>query len=416
MNRRGSPTEAPAARAIGRGLAFLMDALLFAYVLWALDRLGLGGGDLSRYPLLCGLAPVFAAAAQAANASLGLLAFERMAVEPTGRRAEAARRAMAAVVSAVGGLVVVGVGSAAGFVPALVSSLVLVFVATVLPGGRSLPERVGGIEFVRARRDESEAMPALWTRPGAWLALVVLGLTFAVGWRLVEATPERLFEGGEGVRRLVRDLLDIDLSIVPDVIERMVETIFVALLASAFALPFAFALSFVGARNVTRGSLPGRVAYGATRLLMNVTRSIEPLVWVVIFSIWVGVGPFAGLLALWIHSVAALGKLYSEAIEGIDPGPVEALQATGASPLAVLRYGVVPQVVPPFLGFTVYRWDINVRMATILGLVGGGGIGDRLLYYQQVGQWPKVGTILLFITLVVWLMDVASSRVRQRIV
>ncbi len=148
---------------------------------------------------------------------------------------------------------------------------------------------------------------------------------------------------------------------------------------------------------------------------MNITRSIEPLVWAIIFILWVGVGPAAGMLALFVHSVAALGKLYCEAIESIDPGPVEAIQATGANALQVLRYGVVPQVIPPFLSFTVYRWDINVRMATILGLVGGGGIGTMLIEYQQMGAWSKVGTIIVFITLVVWAMDWASSKARQKL-
>ena len=217
-------------------------------------------------------------------------------------------------------------------------------------------------------------------------------------------------------RRVVEDLLDFDPTILPQVLERLVETVFIALLASALALPFAFVLAFVGSRNLGAGSVAGRLGYVLARVVMNVMRSIEPLVWVIIFSLWVGVGSFAGLLALWIHSVAALGKLYSEAIEDIDPGPVEAMRATGAHPAAVLRFGVVPQVVPPFLGFTVYRWDINVRMATILGLVGGGGIGEMLIYYNQVGQWPKVGTILLCITVIVWLMDVASSKARQRLV
>ena len=98
------------------------------------------------------------------------------------------------------------------------------------------------------------------------------------------------------------------------------------------------------------------------------------LVWALIFISWVGIGPFAGVLALWVHSVAALVKLYSEQIESIEPGPVEAIRATGASGVQMLRFGVVPQVIPPFLSFTMYRWDINVRMATILGFVGAGGL------------------------------------------
>ena len=147
----------------------------------------------------------------------------------------------------------------------------------------------------------------------------------------------------------------------------------------------------------------------------DVVRSVEPVVWAIVFCIWVGIGPFAGMLALFVHSVASLAKLYSEAIESIDVGPVEAIRATGANGVQVLRYGVVPQVVLPFLSFTIYRWDINVRMATILGFVGAGGIGKLLVDNQFNGYWSKVGTIVVFIVLVVWAMDWASSRARQRL-
>jgi phosphonate transport system permease protein len=191
--------------------------------------------------------------------------------------------------------------------------------------------------------------------------------------------------------------------------------VFIALMASLLALPFAFVLGFVAARNVTGATGPGRLLHGATRALMNLTRSVEPLLWAVIFSLWVMVGPFAGMLALWVHSVASLAKLYSEAIEGVDPGPVEAIRSTGAGTLAVLRWGMLPQVVPALLSFTVYRWDINVRMATILGVVGGGGIGERLVDYMQLSAWSKVGTIVVFVTAVVWLMDLLSARARRHV-
>ena len=99
------------------------------------------------------------------------------------------------------------------------------------------------------------------------------------------------------------------------------------------------------------------------------------------------------------------GKLYSESIESIDTGPMDAIAATGASYLQVLRYGVVPQVIPPFLSFTIYRWDINVRMSTIIGFVGGGGIGYILKPRVDLGEWGEVGTLVLLIAVTVWLMD-----------
>ena len=112
----------------------------------------------------------------------------------------------------------------------------------------------------------------------------------------------------------------------------------------------------------------------------------------VVFAIWVGIGPFAGVLALMLHSIAALGKLYSEQVENIDPGPIEAVQATGATRLQTIAYGVVPQIVPPYIAFTMYRWDINVRMSTI---IGSRAAGYRLLLQQQINlgaiarpAWP----------------------------
>src|SRR6185503_1690592 len=115
--------------------------------------------------------------------------------------------------------------------------------------------------------------------------------------------------------------------------------------------------------------------YFVTRTGFNVLRSVEVMIIAVIMVVVVGIGPFAGVLAIVVHSIGALGKLYSEAIESIDPGPTEAISATGARPLQVVRYAVIPQIVPQFLSFTLYRLDINVRMSTIVGLVGGGGIG-----------------------------------------
>ena len=116
-----------------------------------------------------------------------------------------------------------------------------------------------------------------------------------------------------------------------------------------------------------------------------------------------------------MHTVAALGKLYSEQIEAIDPGPVEAITACGGGRTQVLRYGVVPQVVPPFLAFTLYRWDINIRMATIIGMVGGGGIGRFFNYFKNELRWHEVGAVIVMIAIVVWVMDYISGRVRERI-
>jgi phosphonate transport system permease protein len=155
--------------------------------------------------------------------------------------------------------------------------------------------------------------------------------------------------------------------------------------------------------------------YATLRLISNFVRSIEPLIWAIIFSVWIGIGPYAGMLALLIHSIASNAKLYSEAIESIEEGPVEAISATGANKIQIIWYAVVPQIILPFLSFTIYRWDINVRMATIIGLVGGGGIGTMLIQYQGLAQWHEVGLIVIMIALVVWIMDYISTKIRQAI-
>ena len=196
---------------------------------------------------------------------------------------------------------------------------------------------------------------------------------------------------------------------------RMIETVFLALMGTTMGVVFAVPLSFLGAHNLTAHLPAGRAVYAATRAVFNVTRSIEALVLAIIFTVWVGLGPFAGVLALGVHSMGTLGKLYSEAIESIDAGPIEAIMATGATTLQVVRYAVVPQIVPQFIAFTIYRWDANVRFSTVIGFVGGGGIGFILLQYINLLQWPQAATALWMIAIVVGVLDYGSAVVRERL-
>ncbi|GJL78542.1 MAG: hypothetical protein NPINA01_15310 [Nitrospinaceae bacterium] len=197
--------------------------------------------------------------------------------------------------------------------------------------------------------------------------------------------------------------------------EKMVETLFLALMATTLAVLVAAPLSFLGARNLMTRHLPGTTVYYFTRTMFNVLRSIEPLIMAILFAVWVGIGPFAGMLALAVHSIATLGKLFSEQIESVEPGPLEAIAATGASPVQVVLYGVVPQIVPQFLALTFYRWDINVRMSTIIGFVGGGGIGFLLQQWINLLKYNEAGTALLAIACVVITLDIASARIREKI-
>jgi phosphonate ABC transporter permease subunit PhnE len=170
-------------------------------------------------------------------------------------------------------------------------------------------------------------------------------------------------------------------------------------------------------RSSHRGPIGiGLAVYYTARTVFNALRSIEALVLALVFVIWVGLGPFAGALALALHTIAANAKLYSEQVESINAGPVEAVRATGATRLQTVVYAVVPQIVAPYISFTMYRWDINVRFSTIIGFVGGGGIG--FLLQQNIGllDYRAAAAQMLAIAIVVSTMDWASSRLRERFV
>lgn len=200
------------------------------------------------------------------------------------------------------------------------------------------------------------------------------------------------------------------------VLQGIYETLALALLATTVGAILALPLAFLAARNLMAGHPVTMSIYVIVRTLLNFLRSIEALILAIVFVIIVGLGPFPGMLALTLHTMAALGKLYSEVVEGIDPGPIEAVRATGASWLQVVRYAVIPQIVPPFTALTIYRWDINVRSSTIIGFVGGGGIGFFLWQWILIGDYRAVSSSFIAIALVVIVLDVFSARLRERLI
>jgi phosphonate ABC transporter permease subunit PhnE len=164
-----------------------------------------------------------------------------------------------------------------------------------------------------------------------------------------------------------------------------------------------------------KDALPiGMVIYTITRTFLNGLRSIEALVMAIVFVIAVGIGPFAGVLALGLHTIVSLAKLYSEQVESIMTGPLEAVEATGANRLQTIVYAVVPQIIPPYISYTMYRWDINVRMSTIIGFVGGGGIGFLLQQNINLLNYRGASAQMLAIAVVVASMDYISSVLRER--
>lgn len=280
-----------------------------------------------------------------------------------------------------------------------------------LVGYKTLGELIFEPEYKKTKAKEQPA----WTKT-VWAYQLILFLltTFVVGIVVTKFSFTELLDedGFRGAVRLFKGLASPNMDLLPRAVLNIIETIFMAFMATALAIPIAFVLSFFCAKNIMRSPAAFAV-YVLLRTALNVTRSIEALIWAIIFSVWVGIGPFAGMMALMIHSIASLAKQYSEIVETVNEGPIEGIASTGATKLQTIWFAIVPQVILPFISFTVYRWDINIRMATIIGLVGGGGIGTLLIQYQGQAMWPEVGTIILVIAFVVWFMDTASAYLRE---
>jgi len=225
------------------------------------------------------------------------------------------------------------------------------------------------------------------------------------------ADPMRLLRGLPWIADFLRRMLPPDLGVLPATLKGAAVTVEIALLGTVAAAVLALPLGFLSARNVA----PPGVFYPA-RIGLNFFRSVDTLVYALIFVAAVGLGPFPGVLAVVAYTTTSLAKLYSEAIEGIEPGPVDAITATGATPLQILRFGVLPQVLPLFLSYILYRLETNIRAATVLGFVGAGGIGFYLQTYLRMIDYPAASTALVVTVVMVMVVDAVSSRVRARLV
>ncbi len=289
-----------------------------------------------------------------------------------------------------------------------VTALLLVATATFTIIVKNRMTTMGSILF------QGKSAPPMLRSLWGLHALITFALTLTVGLLMTDFSLRELSDpdGLAGAARLFSGLAHANLALLPVAIVQVIETIFIAFLATAIAVPIAFALSFASAKNIMTGPAAFTL-YALLRTTLNVVRSVEPLIWALIFTVWVGVGPFAGMLALMLHTVASLTKQFSEIVEDAAPGPIDGIRATGAGTIQTIWFGIVPQVLLPFISLTIYRWDSNVRMATVIGLVGGGGIGTLLIKYQGQAMWPEVGCIILVIAVTVWLMDVASAYIRE---
>jgi phosphonate transport system permease protein len=190
-----------------------------------------------------------------------------------------------------------------------------------------------------------------------------------------------------------------------------IETVQIAVWGTLIAIGLSIPLALLGAKNTT----PHILVFHVTRIFLNALRSINELVFALIFVAAVGLGPFAGVLAIALHATGMLAKFCAEEVEGVDRGPVEAMQATGAGRLQVILFGIVPQVVPAFVSYAVYRFDVSIRAATILGLVGAGGLGFSLVKTMKLFKYHETATCILVIFLLVFVSDWICAKTRARI-
>ncbi len=237
-------------------------------------------------------------------------------------------------------------------------------------------------------------------------ALVLLWALAGMGirWEFVADSPAQ-------VRDLFGRMLPPDWAFAGEIVDPLIQTINIATLGTALAVLLSIPVAFLAARNTTFN----RATYALGRLVMSVSRSVDSLIWALIFIIVVGPGSLAGALAVAVRSIGFVSKLFAEGIEEIDRGQVEAITATGAGRFKVLLYGIVPQIRPVFAGVTIYRWDINIRESTVLGIVGAGGIGFVLNTAILGLEWSRVGLILVVILGVVVVSEMISASLRKRV-
>lgn len=244
-----------------------------------------------------------------------------------------------------------------------------------------------------------------------WAAELALAAVTAVMLWHVGVRWDYLADAPAQVGDLLQRMLPPQWSFTGALVRPLVQTINIATVGTAAAIVVSLPIAFFAALNTT----PARVAYVLARVIIVVSRSVDTLIWALVFIIVVGPGSLAGVLAVGMRSIGFLAKLFAEAIEEIDRGQVEAVTATGAGRVSTLLYGIVPQVKPVFLGVSIYRWDINIRESTVLGLVGAGGIGFTLNEAILGLEWARVGLIIVVILAVVLVAEAVSALARARI-
>ncbi len=268
-----------------------------------------------------------------------------------------------------------------------------------------------------ALSDSVPPVPGIWRRytlaqrAARFLIWFVIVASIVAAGRTVEIIPEFLVDAPEQIADLLKRMWPPAIDYYPKGIhEAMIETLHIASLGTILAVLMAVPFGLLAARNLT----PNRLLNFLAKLVLVSSRSVNSLVWALLFVGIFGPGALAGTLAIAFRSIGFIGKLMGEAIEEAHKGSIEALQATGASKGAEIWYGYWPQIKPAFWSVVLLRWDINVRESAVLGLVGAGGIGMVMDSAQNLFQWDRVAMVLIAIFAVVVIAEVVITQIRKR--
>ncbi len=278
--------------------------------------------------------------------------------------------------------------------------------ATTEPRRRTLPELMAEAEAIRNRERIRNLGLAV-------LLLVLMAFT----WNRTQVDFGLFLSKADQVGRVLGGFAHPAFGdLVDPILLKTLETLYIAVLGTLLGAVIAIPVSFIAARNLMRRNPLGSAVYFAVRFLLSVIRAIPTLVWAIIFVIIVGIGPFPGVLALTTFSVGLIAKLFSEAIEAIDWGQVDALTATGANPIQVIWHGVVPQVTPYMVAHVLYTFEVNIHSSTYLGIVGAGGLGLILQQYIGLFLYPDLAMWIIVVVILTTLIDYSSASIRRRLV
>ncbi len=261
-------------------------------------------------------------------------------------------------------------------------------------------------DIIRARRQNR-------TAKGAFYALLLIMLVWSIKVTVIEDTDWQRMGSLGKVMEAANRFIGIDFSLFPSLIGPAIETLMIACLGTLLGVFLCIPAAWFGAHNIT----PYKpVTYPLARLMMTLSRSIHEIVWALFFVAAVGLGALAGVLALAVRSIGFIAKMSSEAIEDIDPGPVEAIRAVGGNDFQVVIYGILPQVLPQVLSVIVFEWEINIRRSAILGMVGAGGLG--LVFFRQMNtfNYHGVTSVIIAILLLIMLGEVFSYFARKAVI